>query len=367
MTNRLYSKNLLEGKVDKMASKRIELALQGGGAHGAMTWGILDRLLEDDGIEITAISGTSAGAMNAAVLADGLDRGGPAGARQALEEFWRAVSQAAAFSPIQRGLWSRLLGDWSLDRSAGYLFFDQLSRVLSPYQLNPLNINPLRDLVARTIDFDRVNRCGSVKLFVTATNVRTGRPRVFRQGELSADALMASAALPFLFHAVEIDGEAYWDGGYVGNPSLYPLVDECPCRDLVLVQINPFLRDEVPHSAREIINRVNEITFNNSLLKELHAIQLLDEGLRAGGATDQRFRQMRLHRIHAGEDLQTLSASSKLNAEWRYLSRLRDLGRAHAERWLDAHRADIGQRSTFDPSTLMGEHLMTADECRPAD
>jgi len=347
-----------------MTRKTIELALQGGGAHGAMTWGILDRLLQVDDLEITAISGTSAGAMNAAVLADGLERGGREGAREALERFWRSVSRAASFSPIQRSLWSRLLGDWSLDRSAGYLFFDQLSRVLSPYQLNPLNINPLRDLIIEQIDFDRVNRCGAVKLFVTATNVRTGRPKVFRQGELSADALMASAALPFLFHAVEIDGESYWDGGYVGNPSLYPLVDECPCRDLVLVQINPFVRDEIPRSAREIINRVNEITFNNSLLKELRAIQLLDDGIRASGSDSEAFRQMRLHRIHAGDDLQTLKASSKLNAEWRYLCRLRDLGQAHAERWLDEHGAHLGKRSTFDPAALMGEDLAAPMGCR---
>lgn len=344
---------------------RIELALQGGGSHGAMTWGILDRLLAEDGIEITAISGTSAGAMNAAVLADGLETGGRKGARQALASFWRSVSEAARFSPIQRGLWSRILGDWSLDHSPGYLWFDQLSRILSPYQLNPLDINPLRDLITRQIDFDRVNRCDSLRLFVTATNVRTGRPRVFRQGELSADALMASAALPFLFRAVEIDGEAYWDGGYVGNPSLYPLVDECPCQDLVLVQITPFLRDEVPRSARDIINRVNEITFNNSLLKELRAIQLLDEGIRARGSDQEGFRRMRLHRIHAGDELQRLKASSKLNAEWGYLCHLRDLGQAHAERWLDEHGPDLGERSTFDPATLMGENLAAPGGCLP--
>jgi NTE family protein len=347
--------------------KTIELALQGGGAHGAMTWGILDRLLQQDDLEITAISGTSAGAMNAAVLADGLEKGGREGAREALEGFWRAVSRAAAFSPIQRGLWSRIFGDWSLDDSLSYLGFDHLSRVLSPYQLNPLDINPLRDLVADSIDFDRVNRCGAVKLFVTATNVRTGRPRVFRQGELSADTLMASAALPFVFQAVEIDGEAYWDGGYVGNPSLYPLVDECPCRDLVLVQINPFVRDEVPRSARDIINRVNEITFNNSLLKELRAIQLLDDGLQARDSKLEAFRQMRLHRIHAEDALQSLKASSKLNAEWDYLRHLHDLGQDRADAWLREHGKDLGQRSTFDPAELLGENLKPPGTCRIDD
>jgi len=352
-----------------MTSNRItiELALQGGGAHGAMTWGILDRLLQEEDLEITAISGTSAGAMNAAVLADGLEKGGRESAREALETFWRAVSRSASFSPIQRSLWSRLLGDWSLDHSLAYLGFDQLSRVLSPYQLNPLNINPLRELIVEQIDFERVNHCRAVQLFVTATNVRTGRPRVFRRGELSADALMASAALPFMFHAVEIDGEAYWDGGYVGNPSLYPLVDECPCRDLVIVQINPFVRDDVPRSARDIINRVNEITFNNSLLKELRAIQLLDDGLQARDPELEAFRQMRLHRIHAGDALQSLSASSKLNAEWDYLLHLHDLGHSRAAAWLSEHGPDLGQRSTFDPAAVIGETLKPPGGCRIDD
>ncbi|TVQ40664.1 MAG: patatin-like phospholipase family protein, partial [Geminicoccaceae bacterium] len=254
------------------APKTIDLALQGGGSHGALTWGVLDRLLTDDRIHIAGVSGTSAGAMNAVVMADGLEAGGREGAREALSAFWKAVSDAARFSPFQRSWWDRLRGRYTLDNSLGYLFFEQLSRQFSPYELNPLDINPLRDLLDATVDFDRVNRCGGVKVFVTATNVRTGRARIFNQPNLSVDAVMASACLPFMYKAVEIDGEAYWDGGYIGNPALYPLVDDRATRDIVIVQINPLRRDDVPRTGRAIMNRLNEITFNAALIKELRAI-----------------------------------------------------------------------------------------------
>jgi NTE family protein len=341
-------------------SKTIELALQGGGAHGALTWGVLDRLLEEPRLQIEGVSGTSAGAMNAVVLADGLEAGGPDAARAALERFWKAVSDAAMTSPIQRDLWAKLTGNWSLEHSLPYQFFDHLSRVFSPYELNPLNLNPLRDLVGGLVDFDRVNRSRAIKVFVAATNVRSGRPRVFRQPGLSIDAVMASAALPFMFQAVDIGGEAYWDGGYMGNPALFPLVDECDARDLVLVQINPFYRSEVPRKARDIINRVNEITFNASLLKELRAIMLLRDLIEAEGLEHERYRDMRLHRIHGDEDLVALEASSKLNAEWAYLCHLRDLGRARAGRWLERHWADLGERSSFELDWLI------EDSVRPA-
>ncbi len=345
---------------NKTPRKTIELALQGGGAHGALTWGVLDRLLEEPALHIEGVSGTSAGAMNAVVLADGLEAGGAEGARAALERFWKAVSDAAVSSPIQRDLWSRINGDWGLENSPSYVFFDHLSRVFSPYELNPLNLNPLRDLAADIIDFDRVNRCTAIKVFVTATNVRSGRPRVFRQPELSVDAVMASAALPFMFQAVEIDGEAYWDGGFMGNPALFPLVDECDARDLVLVQINPFERPDVPRSAREIINRLNEITFNASLLKELRAIMLLRDLIEAEGLEHERYRDMRLHRIHADEDLLELKASSKLNAEWAYLCHLRDIGRARAGRWLEKHWNDLGERSSFELDWLLEDSIKSA-------
>ena len=242
--------------------KMVNVALQGGGSHGAFTWGVLDRLLEDGRIGFEAISGTSAGAMNAVVVADGFMKGGPDGARQALEDFWQAVSREGAKSPIQRSPVNVLMGDWSLDTSPGYLFFDHLTRLASPYQLNPLNHNPLRDLLEAQINFDRVAACDKMKLFVSATNVHTGRVKVFTCGEISPDVIMASACLPLMFQAVEIDGVPYWDGGYMGNPALFPFFDSCASSDVILVQINPIERKTTPRTAREILNRVNEIAFN---------------------------------------------------------------------------------------------------------
>lgn len=344
-----------------MMKKTIELALQGGGSHGAVTWGVLDRILEDDGLVIEGISGTSAGAMNAAVVADGLADGDRDHARVRLEQFWRAISDAARFSPLQRTFWDRWTGNWNMDHSPAYLFMDFLTRSFSPYEINPLSLNPLRDIVEAQVDFERVNACKAMKLFVTATNVRSGRPRIFRQPEVTADSLMASAALPMMYQAVEIDGEHYWDGGYAGNPALFPLVDDCGARDLVLVQVNPLYREEVPKTAREIINRLNEITFNNSLLKELRSILLLRQVLEAENLEKERYRQMRLHSIHSDEDLIHLSPSSKLNAEWDYLVKLRDLGRAQASRWLERHRDDLGVRSSFDLSWMLEDSIRPAD------
>mgnify|MGYP006277778311 FL=1 len=334
------------------AVKRIDLALQGGGSHGALTWGVLDRLLEDERIALSAISGTSAGAMNAAVLADGLVQGGRAGARAALQTFWKSVSDAAKFSPIQRSIWDRLTGNWSLDRSPSYLFFEHFTRTFSPYEWNLLDLNPLRDLLAAQVDFDRVNRCAETKVFVTATNVRTGRAKIFAQPELGVDAIMASACLPFMFKAVEIDGEAYWDGGYIGNPALYPLVEDRTTRDIVVVQINPLAREELPTTGRAILNRLNEITFNASLVKELRAIELLHELLEAESVESERYRDMFVHLIHAHEELQHLDASSKLNAEWEYLLYLKESGRGWADDFLRKHYDDIGERGTFDMRQL---------------
>ena len=242
--------------------------------------------------------------------------------------------------------------------------FDLLTRVFSPYQLNPLDINPLRDLVLKTVDFNRVRCCSAIKVFVTATNVRTGLPKIFRQSEITVDAVMASAALPFMFKAVEVDGEAYWDGGYMGNPALFPLVDECAAQDLVLVQVNPFFRPEVPATAREIINRVNEITFSSSLIKELRSITLLKQLIDTEGLENERYRDMRLHRIDVDEDLLGLDASSKLNAEWDYLTHLRDLGRSRAQHWLEAHWDSLGERSTFEVDWLTHNSIRPA-ECEP--
>ena len=332
--------------------KIVDLALQGGGAHGALTWGVLDRLLEDERIEIATLSGTSAGAMNAVVVAEGLDCAGRRGAREALADFWKAVSEAALMSPIQRSLWDRMTNSYALDRSFSYLFFEHLTRQFSPYELNPMNINPLRDLVASRVNFDHVNHCTDIRVFVTATNVRTGRGRTFTQPELSVDTVMASACLPFLFQAVEIDGEAYWDGGYIGNPALHPLVEDTATRDLIVVQINPLVRDTLPRTGREIVNRINEITFNASLIKDLRAIELLHQVIASEKLESERYRDIFVHLIHAHEDLRGMEASSKMNAEWAYLVHLKDRGRAWADRFLTRHYADLGVRSTFDLKSL---------------
>jgi NTE family protein len=331
----------------------VDLALQGGGAHGAFTWGVLDRLLEEEWLQIDGISGTSAGAMNAAALASGYALAGPKGARTTLETFWRRVSLAAVFSPFQRTPIDRLLGRWTLDYSPAYVATDLMARIFSPYDLNPWAPNPLKTVLAEAIDFSAVAR-GEIKLFVTATNVRTGRGRVFRKAEITPNVLLASACLPTMFQAVEIDGEAYWDGGYSGNPTITPLVRECASHDTIIVPINPIERPGTPRTARDILDRLNEVSFNAVLLKELKMIALLrknvdprnDEGALWGG--------MRVHYVK--NDLMTeLGYSSKLNAEWEFLCMLREAGRKSAASFLAAHAEDIGKQSSLDLDVLLKE------------
>jgi NTE family protein len=342
------------------AHKPIKFALQGGGAHGAFSWGVLDYLLEDGRLQIEAVSGTSAGAMNAVALADGMAAGGPAEARQRLRDFWSATSAAARFSPIQRSPIDIMMGNWSLDYSPGFLLMEYFSEVFSPYDFNPFDFNPLREVVAAAIDFGRVNDAGGIKLFLTATNVRTGRPKIFRQPDITLDSVMASACLPFLFKAVEIDGEAYWDGGYMGNPALFPLVDECDLGDVVLIQINPFYRPDIPRTAGDIRNRLNEITFNASLFKELRSLAFLWEIIHHENLERERYRDIHVHAIHDAETMLALRMSSKLNAEWAFLTYLRDRGRAAAADWLAKHYDDLGARSTLDLSWVFAESLKPA-------
>jgi NTE family protein len=259
----------------------VDLALQGGGSHGAFTWGVLDRLLEEPWLGIDGISGTSAGAMNAAVLVDGHAKAGAAGARAALQNFWQRVSEAARFSPLRRGPLDVFLGRWTLDSSPIYIAMDLMSRLLSPYDLNPMGNNPLRAILAQTIDFDRLAQA-PIKLFITATNVRTGRGHVFKNNAITPDVLLASACLPTMFQAIEIDGEPYWDGGYSGNPTITPLIRECKSQDTILVQINPVEREKCLRSASEIRNRLNEVSFNAVLLKELRMIAVLRQVAKSG-------------------------------------------------------------------------------------
>jgi len=331
----------------------IDLALQGGGSHGAFTWGVLDRLLEEPWLQIEAISGTSAGAMNAAVLAHGWAHGGAEGAKAALDSYWRRVARAAAFSPLQRSPLDRLLGRWSLDSSPAYLAFDLMTRVFSPYHLNPLDLNPLRAILAESIDFDELARA-SIKLFITATSVRTGRGRIFRNAEISADVLLASACLPTMFQAIEIDGEYYWDGGYAGNPTITPLIRESDAQDTILVQINPRERTDIPRTANDVLNRLNEISFNSPLMKELRMIALLRQVADPGHGEGARWARMRTHRIWT-DTLAAFGASSKLNAEWQFVEMLKEEGRHSANQFLAAHAEDLGKRSTTDLDVLLQE------------
>jgi NTE family protein len=329
----------------------VDFALQGGGAHGAFTWGVLDRLLEEAWLRIDGISGTSAGAMNAAVLVDGYADNGVDGARAALENFWRRVARAALLSPLRRTPLDVLLGRWTLDHSPVFVAMDLMARLFSPYDLSPGGANPLRDILAESVDFDRLAKA-SIKLFVTATNVRTGRGRVFRNSEITPDVLLASACLPTLFQAIEIDGESYWDGGYSGNPTITPLVRECRSQDTILVQINPVERPGLPRSARDILNRLNEVSFNAVLLKELRMIALLRQVAQPDDSESAKWADMRIHRI-SSDVMVELGYSSKLNAEWEFLCMLRDEGRRAGDAFLSTHHDDLGRRSTFDLDELL--------------
>jgi len=336
------------GSAADTAPRAINLALQGGGAHGAFTWGVLDCILAEPRLKIAGISGTSAGAMNAVALADGFHRGGSEGARESLTTFWRRMSDGARTSPVQRTPLDRLMGNWSLDTSPGYLMLDLLSRVLSPYDLNPLNMNPLRDLVEDCIDFESVRRCDAFGLFISATNVESGKVKVFDRKELTADMVMASACLPFMFQAVIIDGVPYWDGGYMGNPALFPFHYESDSADVVVVQINPVERRGVPRTAQEIQNRMNEISFNSSLLKEFRAIDFVRRLVEQGLLDPREYRRTHVHVIQNEDALKPLGASSKLNAEWEFLTHLRDIGRETATAWIARNFDAIGERSTVD-------------------
>jgi len=331
-------------------ARAINLALQGGGAHGAFAWGVIDRILEHGGIEIEGIVGTSAGAMNAAVTAYGLAIGGNEGARVTLRNFWKAISDQARMSPLQatpiEKMFQKTPG--SLEFSPGYIMLDFLSRMFSPYQLNPTNKNPLREVLSSAIDFEKIHQSGRVKLYICASNVLTGRIRVFSQKEVSVDAVLASACLPFMFQAVEVDGEHYWDGGYMGNPPLYPIIYNCESRDVLIVQLNPINIDKIPQTAQEILDRINTLSFNSSLMREMRAVhfvtRLIDEGFDDNG----KLKRMNVHTVDGQGILDKLGVSSKLNADWDFLMYLFENGRQRADQFLEQHYAKIGHESSTD-------------------
>jgi len=328
--------------------KRIKIALQGGGSHGAFTWGVLDRLLADPRLEIEAVVGTSAGAMNAAVLVDGLVRGGPEFARRELRIFWEEVADLAAFSPLQPSLLDRMLGSGNMDFSPLWQVVDVLNKVFSPYELNPAAFNPLQQVLEKTVDFAGLRQGTEPALFISATNVMTGRIRVFERHEVTVDTIMASACLPMMFHAVEIDGQHYWDGGYCGNPPIFPLIYMGGGPDVLIVQLNPINIPGLPKDVRSILDRINTLSFNSSLMREMRMIKFVTDLIDRGELSQDRFLRIYIHTIDAEEELGALNASSKFNADKEFLQQLYALGVAKADAFLAAHFDDIGNRSSTD-------------------
>jgi len=335
-------------------TKIANLALQGGGTHGAFTWGVIERLLEEPSFELDGVTATSAGAMNAVVLAHGLTVAGREGAISALAEFWGRVAAVACSSLLRPSWYDLMMHNRQLDHSPGFLFFEMLSHVFSPYQINPLNYNPLQSLLEQTVDFERLRRDCPVKLFLCATNVRTGKVRVFSNEELCVKRVLASACLPNFSQAVEIDGEYFWDGGYMGNPALFPLIYGCQSPDIIVIHINPTERQEIPRTAPEIINRINEISFNSSLFREMRAIAFVTKLIDDGQITDGSLKRMLIHAIEADDVMEKLGPMSKLNADWNFLTHLRDIGRERADQWLKSNLGMIGIKSTVD---VRGKYL----------
>ncbi|HMK70474.1 MAG TPA: patatin-like phospholipase family protein [Xanthobacteraceae bacterium] len=337
------------------ATKRINLALQGGGAHGAFTWGVLDHLLSDERVVVEGVSGTSAGAVNAVMLGDGLARGGRAEAQKRLADFWRAVSSTGNLPTVQSAVIERLLSFTPFEGAPVQTWLGGLSRYFSPYDVNPLNINPLQDLIERFVDFEALRAFAELQIFISATNVQTGRVRIFPREKITAAAVMASACLPLLFRAVEIDGVPYWDGGYLGNPVIFPFFYTTTTEDVLVVQINPLMRQATPTSASEIMNRINEITFNSSLLAEYRAIdfvaRLIDRGALPRGTGPGQYRRVNVHRIVLDRFGTNFDAFSRLSTDYDFFQMLHVSGKRAARRFLDQHFDDIGVRSTVDLRT----------------
>jgi NTE family protein len=343
-------------------TKRISLGLQGGGSLGAFGWGVLDRVLADERLEIAAISGTSAGSVNAAVLADGYARGGGReGARAALERFWRGLSTTASMvSPARPTPFDWAMGGGTLATSPGYQLMQLFAGLLAP-PASPLSMNPMIPLLGTLIDFERVRSCEEIELFVPATNIRTGKGKIFTRGELEARMIAASACLPYVFAPVVIDGEAYWDGSFVGNPSLSPLVNGGPA-DIVIVQNNPVARPGLPMTMSDVQSRTSEIAFNISFVREVSEIRHLGALVDTEDPNFVHAAAVRLHLISGNEELQKLDLSSKFNTELPFLLHLRGLGVATAQRWLDENFDRIGEVSTLDPIPVHDAELMTGTD-----
>lgn len=335
--------------------QNINLALQGGGSHGAFTWGVLDRLLAEPHLTIEGISGASSGAMNAVVLADGLLCGGRDGARAALREFWDQIT--VMFNDLFRP--TAQLANWLMFEIGAPFSLQSylaLTQAFSPYQLNPLNFNPLRELLESSIDFERLRNNQSIKLFVAATQVRTGKLRLFRERELCVDALLASACLPSLHHAVTIDGEAYWDGGYAGNPPVFPLIFDCDSDDVMIVIVQPLERTELPLTAEAIHMRAAELSFNTAFLREMRAITFSKQQINGDwltlGKLERRLDRLNVHLVQNQELMEQLDPGSGYESPPAFIESLYEQGYASGERWLASNRQQLGKRSSVDLTAL---------------
>ena len=331
-----------------MKKKKLNLALQGGGAHGAFTWGVLDRLLEERDLEIVGVSGTSAGAVNGACLIFGLIQGGNEAARDVLSEFWRKNSASQRYSPLQPTIFDKMMSNGNIDFNPVFLFCSMISKSLSPYQWNLFMNNPLKDLLLDVIDFDVIQKECKRKLFLTATNIRTSKVKIFQNSEITADAVCASACLPHLFQAVEIEGEFYWDGGYIGNPAMFPLFEQTQCTDLMLIQIDSIDYNKVPTKISEILDRATDISFNSSLMREMRAISFVTKIIEKGFDDDGRLIKTNIHYISTGDLMNQYSGSSKMNVDWDWLCYLKENGRINADAWIREHYEKIGRENSCD-------------------
>ena len=333
--------------------RKVALALQGGGSHGAFTWGVLDRMLTEKAIDIIGVTGTSAGAINAVLLADGIVRGGPDEARQKLRQFWETVGKMVGFGSFMWPMSGEAAASFPLEKTPLYQVYNILSHQMSPYDLNPFNYNPLRDLLTELIDFEQLREQSNFTLTICATNAQTARRRVFHNADISVESVLASACLPLMFPAVDIDGEPYWDGGFTGNPALVGFMRKLPKCDLMIVRIDPIHRSTLPRSSSEIVDRFLEISFNSTFWLELSAIALILKLVDEGQLERARFGRFLFHAIEASGVMEQFPASSKANNYAALLEYLFDLGRQTVNSWFVRYGADLGNRSTIDLQQLL--------------
>lgn len=327
--------------------KKITVALQGGGSHGAFSWGVLDRLLEDGRFEIEGLTGTSAGGMNAVAVVQGLMKGGNQAAREELKKFWENISESGKTSLLNnRGPIDKLMGKYTMYHSPGYVVFDYLSRMFSPYELNPLQADPLKEVILKSFDFDALRKFKGAKLYLCATHVFTGKLRIFGLDELKPECLLATACLPTIHAAVKVDDEYYWDGGFIGNPAFFPLIYDCESPDIVYIQLNPTVRETLPTTAREIADRLNEISNNATVVREMRAISFISDLIDSGMLDSNKIKRVYMHVIKDEGAFQELGWSSKLNTEWEFFMYLFERGRAAADQWIKEHYKDVGVRTS---------------------